>query len=136
MHHFTTYLVVMLVALATTCCAVISSTLCNQTAFQKHSINSPLLLSCDDTKIKSEISSLREDIYKHLVPELKELQQVNVSGLTMELVQLQEELKKIKNTILTSSIENCCSTTVSCSEIFEKYQNASSGKYWLFSGKW
>ena len=114
---------------------------CNQPTFQKYSISSPLLFSCDDSEIKTEISSIRQKIkqscatqtsIEDLRREIQLLQQLcNVSALVTEISQLRKEIRMLKNSVsATFSMEPVGSPSNSpsnCSEIFQQDSTATTG---------
>ena len=121
---------------------------CNQPAFQKYSISSPLLFSCDDSEIKTEISSLRQEIQESYTTQLKieqlqgdirELQQVcNVSALVTEISQLREMISVLKDSVdsflSSDSTDSASKPATNCSEIFQQDSTVTTGTYLLSTG--
>ena len=125
-----------LVALAT---AAHGNGWCNQPAFQKYSISSPLLFSCDDSDLKGEVSSLRQEIqvnFEQFLAEIQQLQQAcNISAIVAEISQLHEEIRSLRDSIMpppiTPPIGSLSNSASNCSEIAKQNETAATGTYWL-----
>ena len=133
-----------LVALATIVCG---NGWCNQPAFQKYSISSPPLFSCDDSDLKSEINSLQQKVQQSCSAQsnIEQLQSVirqlsqacNISALVAEISQLREEIRMLKDNdsaALPGSVEPLGSPSnpaANCNEIFLRNSSATTGPYWL-----
>ena len=133
-----------LVALAT---AAHGNGWCNQPAFQKYSISSPLLFSCDDSDLKGEVSSLRQEIqqscsnqvnFEQFLAEIQQLQQAcNISAIVAEISQLHEEIRSLRDSIIPppiTPIGSLSNPASNCSEIVKENEIATTGTYWLSTG--
>ena len=144
MSRFHRYLLFIVVALAT---VAHGNGWCNQPAFQKYSISSPLLFSCDDSELRTEISSLRQEIQQQefcatqitnedLQRELKQF--CNISALVSEISQLRLEIGMLKDTINAAfpvlPLGSPSNPASNCSEIFQQNSTATTGTYWLSTG--
>ena len=122
----------------------------NQSAFQKCSISSPLLFSCDDSELKAEISSLRQEIqqlcsiktncYSKLSQnEIQQLQQVcNVSVLISEISQIHKKIGMLNESVYAilsmDPVGSPFNPASNCSEIHRQDLTSSSGTFWLSTG--
>lgn len=128
---------------------------CDRSTYAKYSVTSPLLFTCDNSEVKREIASLKEDIVQacsnqtlceDLVMIPDQLPNFNISELLNEISSLRMILnqllnqnfnivkeisalrEEVKMLIPLGSMTNPAS---SCSDILAQNNTASSGYYWL-----
>lgn len=111
---------------------------CNQPAFQKYSIKSPLLFTCDNSDLKNEITALRQEFRQQSLIELAAIEQLSqqlqlqtcdLSPLLNEIAHLRDLVSVLASNETSESPKPLPSSN--CGEIFTRNPQACSGLYQL-----